>query len=528
MKVKKALFLSLVTGASLVVNARENKPNIVFIMADDMGLGDVSSLNCNAKWQTPNIDKLTKQGITFTDAHSSLAVCTPTRYGILNGRYNWRSELKSSVHGGFNKPTLMDKKRLTVADLLKSEGYNTGAVGKWHLGVGWHSTTGKDVKGGRYFRDIDFKRELYESPLDHGFDYYYGHPVAHPAWIMLENNKCVAVSHKIIKAKPPKETGVYDLPVTHDDDAIRMLSDKAVNFINKQSKDKPFFLYYPLSAPHTPIAPSKNFRGKSGFNKYGDFCMEVDWAVGQILDILKKKGFADNTIVIFTADNGCSPEARTYNMEKKGHFSSLNYRGYKSDVWEGGHRVPFIVRWPNVIKKAHKSNKLICLNDFMATAADLTHYKLPVNAAEDSFSFLGELTGKEPTMEQRISIVNHSINGIFAIREGDWKLIFAKGSGGWADRRLKRSMSKEAWKKLPKWQLYNLQKDPAEKINLVKKYPEKVAELKQLMTKRLKNGRSTVGPRQANDRPVNEKAKGNIKVPGWPGLNWLDDTSGLY
>ena len=528
MNYKKVLTLSLIAGVSLAANANKNKPNIVFIMADDMGLGDISSLNNKAKWKTPNIDKLTNNGIDFTDAHSSSAVCTPTRYGILNGRYNWRSDLKRGVHGGFNKPTLMDKKRLTVADLLRSEGYSTGIVGKWHLGVGWHSTTGKDVKGGRYFKDINFKKELYESPLDHGFDYYYGHPVANPAWIMIENNKCVAVSHKIIKAKPPKETGAYDLPVTQDDDAIRMLSEKAVSFIDKQSKNKPFFLYYPLSAPHTPIAPSKNFKGKSKFSKYGDFCIEVDWAVGQVLDALKKKGFADNTIVIFTADNGCSPAAKVYDMEKKGQFSSLHYRGYKSDVWEGGHRVPFIVRWPEVIKKAHKSDKLVSLNDFMATVADLTDYKIPVNAAEDSFSFLGELTGKKPTTEQRANIVNHSIQGTFAIREGDWKLIFAKGSGGWADKKLKKSLSKSEWNKLPKWQLYNLKNDPSEKVNLVAKYPEKVTELKELMTKILKNGRSTIGPRQANDRPFKEKAMKGEKVPGWPGLNWLDDTSGLY
>ncbi|UDQ96778.1 arylsulfatase [Lentisphaerota bacterium WC36G] len=526
MQSKYLLSLSLISGLSLFSQAQTGQPNIIFIMADDMGLGDVSSINKEAKWQTPNIDKLTNHGVYFTDAHSSSAVCTPTRYGLLNGRYNWRSELKSGVHGGFNKPTLMDKERLTVADLLKSRGYNTGIVGKWHLGVGWHSTTGNDVKGGRYFKDIDFKKKLYESPLDHGFDYYYGHPVANPAWIMIENDQCVAVSHKIIKAKPPKETGVYDLPVTQDDDAIRMLSDKAVDYINQQSKNKPFFLYYPLSAPHTPIAPSKNFVGASKFSKYGDFCIEVDWAVGQVLNALEKKDLTENTIIIFTADNGSSPAAKVYNMEKKGQFSSLHFRGYKADVYEGGHRVPFLVRWPKVIKAARKSDKLISLNDFMATVAELTNYQLPVDAGEDSFSFLGELTGQAPTTEQRDNIVNHSIQGKFAVREGDWKLIFDKASGGWSDKQIKKKMSKKEWNNLPKWQLYNLKNDPAEKQNLIAKYPEKVAELKELMTKLLKNGRSTTGPRQANDHPVKETGKG--KVPGWPGLGWLDNTNGIY
>ena len=528
MKVKNMVIMSLVTITATTINAKNNKPNIVFIMADDMGIGDISSLNSGAKWQTKNIDSITKNAINFTDAHSSSAVCTPTRYGILNGRYNWRSELKRGVHGGFNKPTLMDKNRLTVADLLRKKGYNTGIVGKWHLGVGWNTITGKPVKGGRYFKDIDFKKELYESPLDHGFDYYYGHPVANPAWIMIENNKCVAVSHKIIKAKPPKETGVYDLPVTQDDDAIKMLSEKAVGYINKQSKDKPFFLYYPLSAPHTPISPSKDFKGKSGFSKYGDFCLEVDWAVGQVLNALKEKGLDENTIVIFTADNGCSPAAKVYNMEKRGQFSSLNYRGYKSDIWEGGHRVPFIVKWPDVIKTARKDNKLISLNDLMATIAELNNFKLPVNAGEDSFSFLPELTNKVATREVRKNIVNHSIQGTFAVREGDWKLIFAKGSGGWADKVLKKKLTTKEWNDLPKWQLYNLKNDPSEKINLVAKYPEKVEYLKTLMTKLLKNGRSTIGPRQANDRPVNKKSKKKMKVAGWPGLEWLDDTNGLY
>lgn len=491
--------LCLLASVFYLHAASDNQqPNVIYILADDLGYGDIQHLNPKGKIPTPNLDKLAKNGITFRDAHSGSSVCTPTRYGIITGRYCWRSRLKKGVLFGTDKHLIPDQ-RLSVADILKEKGYHTAMIGKWHLGWDYKK------KG----NEIDFSAPVKNGPDIQGFDYYYGicGSLDMNPYVYVENGTITAEPDRITEngqSKPFWRRGQTGSDFKHID-VLPNFVRRAVKHIENRSKSKqPFFLYLPLPAPHTPILPTKAFQGKSKTNAYGDFVMQVDHHVGELMSTLKKHNSFKNTLVFFTADNGCSPRADFKELKKVGHNPSHHFRGFKADIYEGGHRVPFIAHWPGRIKARQVNDSTICLTDLMATLADLLDIKLPDHSGEDSVSILPLLLGKKHKKKQREAIVHHSINGSFAIRKEDWKLILAPGSGGWSSPE-----TAQAYKsKLPLIQLYNLKNDPSERKNLVFKNVAKFKELIQLLEKIIKNGRSTNGKAQKNDGNVNYLPKG--------------------
>jgi arylsulfatase A len=476
------------------------KPNIVYILADDMGQGDVSAYNAGSKFRTPQLDRLASQGMLFTDAHSGSGVCTPTRYGLLTGRYSWRGIRKKGVTWSYDS-SIMEDKRLTVASFLKQNGYHTASIGKWHLGLNWAAAA--DTA-----QPVDFSRPVRKSPNDFGFDYSYIIPASLdiPPYVYLENGRVTALPNRDTESKT--EFGWWRIGPTGADfkheEVLDRFIDKAIAYLGQPRKE-PFFLYLPLAAPHTPILPSQKWAGKSGLNEYGDFVLMVDDAVGRIQQALIANGLDQNTILIFTADNGCAPYAGTADMETKGHFSSNGYRGYKADVYEGGHRVPFLVKWPGRIRAGSRSEQTICLTDLMATCAGILGQKLPEQAGEDSYDLSPLWLGKRVPGSLREATVHHAAEGAFAIRKEEWKLVLAPGSGGWSYPKPGQEPAGA-----PAVQLFNLKTDPAEKTNLQEKYPEKVAELKALLSKYIRDGRSTPGRPQPY-----EQAK------AWPGTEWM-------
>ncbi|MGQ9574793.1 MAG: sulfatase family protein [Thermoguttaceae bacterium] len=489
------------------------KPNIILILCDDLGYGDVRCNNPEGKIPTPNIDRLAAQGMRFTDAHTSSSVCTPTRYSLLTGRYHWRSRLQSGVLGGFS-PRLIEPGRLTVAALLRKHGYQTACIGKWHLGMDWARKPGTPpfddrVEKGPEGWNADFTRPISNGPNQVGFDYYFGISASLDMvpYTFIENDRVTAVP-TVDKAFPmvlgrsghPTRGG----PAAADfeaADVLPTLGRKAVQYIAQHAAEaragRPLFLYLPLSAPHTPIVPTPPWQGQSRLNPYGDFVMQTDACVGQVIRALDEHGLAANTLVIVTSDNGCSPEADFPALQAKGHNPSYVLRGHKADIWEGGHRVPLVVRWPGKVQPGSTSDQLVSLIDFMATFAEILGEKLPDNAGEDSVSLLPALLGcaDRPLRE---ALVHQSAPGKFAIRQGPWKLILCPGSGGWSSPR-----DAEATKLgLPKVQLYDLSADIGEKRNLQAEHPEIVRRLTALLEKYVAQGRSTPGPPQQNDAAV--------------------------
>ncbi len=494
----RILFLLCVSVWSL--HAAKDIPNVIYILADDLGYGDLS--HAGGKAATPHCDRLAREGMRFTDSHTTSSVCTPTRYGILTGRYNWRSTLKKSVLWGLSEP-LIEKKRLTVPGFLRKQGYHTAVVGKWHLGLGWHelpngqkrkSKTGP-TKGDGW--QIDYGKKVEGGPLVIGFDESYIIPASLDMfpYLYLKNDQPTAWANTTKAFHRPG-------PAAEDFEAINCLTDFAREsraYIAARAKgDKPFFLYLPLTSPHTPIVPAKKWQGKSGLSKYGDFLMETDWVVGEVLAELDKHKLSDNTIVIFTADNGCSPQAQIPDLIKKGHKPNADWRGHKADIYEGGHRTPFLVRWPGKVKAGSTSSQTICTSDLFATLADILGQgeKLPAAAGEDSFSFLSVLLGKAGKKLVRPFTIHHSINGSFAIRRGHWKLILCPGSGGWSAPRPAQALKN---KDLSLVQLYNLDDDPAEKNNLAGQKRTLVNELVDQLVTAIKNGRTNPGPKQSNE-----------------------------
>jgi len=483
----------LLCSLLLIVNSaytQSEKPNIIYILADDLGIGDVSVYNKDSKIQTKNIDALAKGGMRFTDAHSGSAVCTPTRYGILTGRYSWRTRLQKSVLWGYDT-ALIARDRFTVANLFKNNGYNTACIGKWHLGLGWQ----KDKSD-----SVDFSLPLSSGPNSAGFDYSFiiSASLDIPPYVYIENQRVINRKIEIIKEnKGPGfwREGAIGKGQKHSE-VLDDFTNKAINYIEKQAakKDQPFFLYLPLTSPHTPILPTKEFAGKTGINDYADFVLMTDALLGKIEAALKQTGLDKNTIIVFTSDNGASPMSDFKTLESKGHFSSFSYRGAKADIYEGGHRIPFIVKWPGKVAPNSVSSQTISLTDFMATGANIVGSKLSDNQAEDSFSILPILLNKSVDYK-RESIIHHSIDGKFAIRKGDYKLIFAKGSGGWSAP----TESQAAKSNLPGIQLYNLKTDEKEQFNVAATMPLVVKELTELLQKQIQSGRSTEGRDQKND-----------------------------
>jgi arylsulfatase A len=489
------------------------RPNLIYIFADDMGYGDVSCLNEKAQFQTVNLDRLAGEGMRCTDAHSSSAVCTPSRYSVLTGRYNWRSTLKSGVTGGYSQPLLEDG-RLTVASMLKEQGYKTACVGKWHLGLEWPLKGGGIASTYQDEEQVDFAAPITNSPVDHGFDTYYGISASldMPPYVYIENRKMTAESVSPMEQAVGKK--YMRAGLIGDDfkpeEVLPKITEKVEGLIEDYAKgDDPFFIYFPLPAPHTPILPIEEFQGKSGTNEYGDFCLHVDDTVGRVMAALEKSGLTEETIVIFTADNGCSPMADFDELAACGHNPSYHFRGHKADIYEGGHRIPFVIRWPGVIKAGTASDQTFCLTDLTATMAAITGYDMPDSAAEDSVSNLSIWDGSA-TDTVREATVHHSIDGSFSIRKGSWKLEMCPGSGGWS---YPRSRPDEC-QGLPRIQLYDLSSDIGEKENVQDQHPEVVEALKTLLTKYVKEGRSTPGAPQKN-----------TGSPYWKQLTWLDESA---
>jgi arylsulfatase A-like enzyme len=492
-KVFYPVFIGMVmicTSCQQNKEAETRHPNIIYILADDLGYGDISCLNDSSKIQTPNLDKLAGQGIIFTDAHSNSAVCTPTRYGILTGRYAWRSRLKSGVVWSYDEH-LIEPDRTTVASLLKEYAYNTACIGKWHLGLDWTEDTA-DVP--------NFMEPINNSPSTNGFDYFFGITASLdiPPYFYIENDRITATSIDTIEAVQGKmfwRKGPIGNDFRHIE-VLPKLTEKAVDYIAGQSKtDEPFFLYFPLPAPHTPILPTEKFQGKSNTNEYGDFVLMVDDVVGQIMHALKINGIDKNTLLVFTSDNGCSPMADFDELAVLGHDPSYIFRGHKADIYEGGHRVPFIVKWPLKIKAGTSSAEIICTTDLLATCAAIVGDTLKDNEGEDSYNILPSLLGEKTKQPIRKATVHHSINGSFSIRQGKWKLEFCSGSGGWSFP--EPHQAKELG--LYPIQLYNLEKDISEQNNLAEQNPEIVKELTVLMQKYIDEGRSTPGAIQSNE-----------------------------
>jgi arylsulfatase A-like enzyme len=486
--------------AAQAVEARP--PSIVYLLADDLGYGDLKCLNPHSKIPTPHLDRLAEQGMTFTDAHSGSSVCTPTRYGILTGRYAWRSRLKRGVLFGYSR-RLIEPGRLTVPAFLKKHGYHTACFGKWHLGMDWPLRDGGLASDDRDAWKVDYSKPIRNGPLAVGFDRFLGISASldMPPYVFIDNDRCrgvPTVEKKWIRKGPAhKDFEAIDVLPTLTRAAVSYIGDRAA-----AKKGTPFFLYLAFASPHTPILPTAPWQGKSKLGAYADFVMQTDDAVGQVLAALEKAGLADSTLVLFTSDNGCSPAANIAELVRKGHRPSGPFRGHKADIFEGGHRIPLLVRWPGKVKPGSKSDQLTCLTDLLATCAEIVAAKLPDEAGEDSVSLLPALLGKakKPLRE---AVVHHSVNGSFAIRQGKWKLCLCPGSGGWSQP---RPGSKQE-KSLPAVQLFDLDSDPGEQTNQQDKHPEVVKRLRALLNKYVADGRSTPGKPQKNTTPVDTGSK---------------------
>jgi len=471
-QIMKTTLYAIIGLLTLQTSLAGSRPNIVFIMCDDLGYGEVQCLNPeNGKIKTPHIDKIASQGMTFTDAHSGSSVCTPTRYGLLTGRYSWRTRLQNGVVQGF-KPCLIAPDRLTVAGLLKKQGYATAIIGKWHLDFQYQDPKTGEIlpKKGR----APIGATIPDGPINRGFDYFHGNHHAGHMDTIIENGKVIERLDEI-----------HNLP---------RLTEKSVAYIKERAKspEQPFFLYVPLGSPHAPILPTKEWQGKSGLGAHADFVMQTDATVGAITAAIDENGFAENTLLIFTSDNGTSKGAGIPALRKQGHHVSAHYRGSKADIWDGGHRVPFVLRWPGKVAAGTRCDQLITLVDLFATASEITGEKAP-DMAEDSVSFLPALCG-QPIESTRKGVVHHSISGHFAYRQGKWKLILAKASGGWSS-----PTERQAAADAPRAQLYDMEKDPSEQNNLYLSQPEVAEQLLANLTADIQSGRSTVGPGAKND-----------------------------
>ncbi|MGL4593546.1 MAG: sulfatase family protein [Thermoguttaceae bacterium] len=478
-------------------------PNIVFIFADDMGYGDVSILNKNSKITTPNIDSLAKEGMIFTDAHAACSVCGPSRYAVLTGRYPMRNYKKSSNNNNGFGPPIIEKGRLTVAQMLKEKGYDTAAFGKWHLGMTWFTKDGEPLEkfdDNSEWDRIDYTKPIQDGPNSLGFDSFFGIGASLDMvpYVFIENDHVTEIPTEIKQNYPPRPgpAGKIFEPI----DVLPTLTQKSIEYINEHGSKggragHPFFLYLPLNAPHTPLVPTEKWRGKTSVGDYGDFCLQVDDTVGQIIDALDKNGLRENTLVIFTSDNGFAPILKPEEYEAKGHFPSYIYRGYKTDIYDGGHRMPFVASWKGTIKSGSKSSDMICLSDFMATCAEITGYSLPEDAAEDSFSFLSILQGKEISPENRRNHVVHlSPRHCVSIRDGGLKLVVPAET----------TQNPPKWKSLPaesrpKCEFYDTIADPSEKHDIAKENPERVEKMLAILQTLISNGRSRPGTPQKSD-----------------------------
>ena len=506
---RSLLVLSFLLGIASQLPAAP--PNIVYILCDDLGVGDLKPFNDQSKIPTPHIDRLATEGMRFSDAHSGSAVCTPTRYGILCGRYAWRTRLQNGVLGGLS-PRLIRDEIWTVPELLKQRNYHSACIGKWHLGLDWQRGEGKEVsensiETAQQVRNVDYDKPFQGGPVDVGFDEYFGISASLDMvpYVYLKDrsvtelpttDKSFGMRHKDDKNQTRKGPAAPEFTA---EDVLPRLTREAIGYLERRASAtdaRPFFLYLPYASPHTPTAPSPEWEGKSGLNAYADFVMQQDDCVGQVMAALERLNLQQNTIVFFTSDNGCSNQADLPALRAKGHDPVRPYRGHKADIFEGGHRVPLIVRWPGMVATNVEAKQTVCLVDLLATLSDVARLDLPEGAGPDSFSMLPILQNASaaPT---RPSTVHHSINGSFALRRGPYKLCFCDDSGGWSDPKPGK-VNPDAG-----LQLYDLANDLAETKNIADQHPELVRQMAREMEQIIARGRSTTGKDLKNDVEVN-------------------------
>jgi len=499
MLIRNLLAVGLALGALLgpTAAAEPAKPNILILYADDLGFGDLRCYNPDSKIPTPNLDRLAATGARFTDGHSSSGICTPSRYALLTGRHHWRDfhGIVGPFGGSVFKP-----ERTTLPEMLKSKGYHTACIGKWHLGWDWNAIR---RKRGNSPDDFDWSQKIPGGPIAHGFDHYFGDTVINfPPYAWIEDDKLTQAPDTMMDTKswPKIKEGGWECrpgPMVtgwNPYDVLPTLGDKAVEYIaSHKGKAEPFFLYFAFPSPHAPIIPNDEFGGKSEAGPYGDFVVESDHIAGRILNALDEAGMTGNTIVVFSADNG--PEIYAYRRDARfGRWSSHPLRGLKRDIYEGGHHVPYLIRWPGVTKPGSVKKALVSQIDLYATFADALGYALPDDAAEDSHTMLPYLKGESDIV--RASHVHNTKAGEYAIRDGDWLLINAKDGytvhvrKDW-ERRHNYPPSDDT-----PVELYNLAEDIGQRKNLAAKHPDKVKEMQTLLNQICENGRT---------RPVNSE-----------------------
>jgi arylsulfatase A-like enzyme len=504
------LALAWLIGDSVCLAGSPNHslPNILLIYADDLGYGDVQCYNpTRGRIPTPHIDALAAQGMRFTDAHSSSGVCSPSRYTILTGRYHWRSRLQSGIVGVWKEP-LIAPDRLTIGGLAKQYGYRTACIGKWHLGWDWPiSKEQKRLLAAPKQKDAEatdahraawrqvFSATISGGPVTRGFDQYFGTDVPNwPPYCFIENNHTLGIPSEYLPARLfQNHQASVQGPALKDwqlESILPALGQRVEELIDREAKTRePFLIYMPLTSPHTPLSVNEPWKGRSGLGVYADFVMETDAVVGKVIEALKQHDAEQETLVIFTSDNGCAPYIGVQEMEAKGHYPSGPLRGYKSDVWEGGHRVSFIVRWPGVVAPNTVCDQLVHQADLIATFAEIFHADLPDNAGEDSYSLLPLLRGEDKAVREHA--ISCSMRGLPSLRQGSWKLIPGPGSGGWTKGDDRQPL-----------QLYDLAADLGETQNLAADQPERVSSMRTLLEQLISQGRSTPGKPQQNDVKV--------------------------
>ncbi|NNE90164.1 MAG: arylsulfatase [Verrucomicrobiales bacterium] len=487
---KKALAAVLAILIFQGHSAADQPPNIVILYADDMGVADVSYGDPEAKIQTPNIDRLASHGMTFTDGHSSSGICTPSRFALLTGQHHWRR-----FHGivnAFGGPVFEDGE-FTVPGMLKEKGYHTGAFGKWHLGWDWDAIRKPGVakKDWPKAENYDWTKPFPGGPLERGFDYYFGDgTINFPPYCWIEGDKFVTTPTKpVIKSEPLAGAGTFRPGPMAESwnpyDILPTMTDKTVEWIEKQDGEAPFFAYLAFNSPHYPIVPNKEFHGKSKAGYYGDFVIETDAQVGKVLAVLEEKGFAEKTLVIFTADNGAETAAFD-RLREFDQWSSGKFRGVKRDIYEGGHRVPFIVKWPGQIEAGSVSDEVVSQVDFAATFAAIVEQPLGKDEAIDSYNLLPVLKGQDYERPLRTATVQNTSPGKFALRKGNWVLI--DGSTGAAKKESETYLNKfglKAWPKNTPGLLFNLAEDPRQSKNLYAENPARAKNMRRLLKRYL-------------------------------------------
>lgn len=511
------LYLALL----IPVRAANTRPNIVVILTDDLGYGDVASYNPVAKVATPHLDQLARQGMRFTDAHAPATVCTPSRYSIMTGRMCFRTGYRGGVFEGVGGPALIEKDRLTLPQMLREQGYATACVGKWHIGMTFVTKDGAPVREAKVanikpksWRDggtslervklVDFTKPIPDGPVHRGFDYFFGTaccPGTDWLYAFIENDRVpVPPVRQLDPSTLPDNPYTQDLrrgmiaPGFDHETLDLVFLEKSKAWLQghvRQTPGKPFFLYHAMHAVHLPSFAAPAFKGKTKAGPHGDFIAEMDYVVGELMMTLEKLGVAGNTLVMFTSDNGPEVTSVIHMRKDYGHDGARPWRGMKRDDWEGGHRVPFIVRWPGRVAEGGVSDATVCLTDIMATCAAITGAKLPANTAEDSFSFLSAMTGVADGSPQRDYTIHQTIKLDLAIRRGPWKYLDHRGSGGnnHDSGGLRAYAHPDAAPDAP-GQLYNLETDPGETTNLYFKHPEIVKELKSRLDASKASGRT--------------------------------------